>query len=66
MIKRQLSQSSYLSYNKLTLNAHDIECLISSKFYFDCTEALFYKGKMDSRLIYVVKKETRKEGFTQI
>ena len=37
----------------------------SSQFssFFNCTEALFYKSKINSYGIYIVNKETRKEDF---
>ena len=34
-----------------------------SKFYFDCTQGLFYKSKINSNGVYVVKTKTWSEGF---
>ena len=33
------------------------------KFYVDCTEAPFYKSKINRYGVYVVKKEARQEGY---
>ena len=38
-----------------------LNILSSTKFNFDCIEALFYKSKINNYSVYVVKKETRKE-----
>ena len=54
--KRQLSQSLYLSYYQSTLNSHDTECLPNFQVNFDCTEALFYKSKINSYGVYVIRK----------
>ena len=39
--------------------------LSNSKFYFDCTEGLFYKIKTNSCGVYVVKTKTWSEGFSK-
>ena len=43
----------------MTLNS-----LSNSKFCFDFTEGLFYKSKINSRDVYVVKTKTWPEGFS--
>ena len=35
------------------------------KFYFDCTEGIFFKSKINSHNIYVVKTKTCLEGFSK-
>ena len=36
------------------------------KFNYDCTEEISYRSKINSRGVYVVKKETREGGFIQV
>ena len=60
--KKQLSQSLYLSRDQSTLDAHDIECILNFRFYFNCIEALFYKVLIKNYGVYAAKKETRKEN----
>ena len=36
------------------------------KFYFDWTDIIYYKRKINSDGVYVVKKETREEDFVQV
>ena len=45
------------------LDYHDIELLIKFQVYFDSTERLFYKNKIKSHGVYVVKLKTLSEGF---
>ena len=37
----------------------------NSKFYFDCTEGIFYKSRINSHDVYFVKKKTWSEGFSK-
>ena len=39
--------------------------LSNFKFYFDSTEGLFYKSKINSHGVYVVKNKTWLEGFSK-
>ena len=39
--------------------------LSNFKFYFDSTERIFYKSKINSHIVYVFKKKTWSEGFSK-
>ena len=39
--------------------------LSNFKFYFDCNEGLFYKSKINSQGIYVIRTKTWSEGFSK-
>ena len=40
-----------------------LDFLSNFKFYFDSTEGLFYKSKINNHGVYVVRKKTWSEGF---
>ena len=43
-----------------------LDILSIFKFYFDCNEALFYKSKINSYVVYVVKKGKSKKDSVHL
>ena len=60
LVNRRIYQTVNQRSMLMTLNVFS-----NSKFNFDCTEALFYRSKINIHGVYVIKKKKREEGLIQ-
>ena len=60
-VNRRIYHTVNLRLMLMTLNF-----LSNSKFNFDWTVALFYRSKMISHGVYIIKKKNRGGGFIQV